>query len=181
MVPYGTLSDAEHNCIVCTSLGKSFNFTGTSHANIIIPDDAIRGAYITQRNSDHYGSLSPFMRAALLGGYTKEGKEWIDALMEFPGKMRRSSEILCGEFSEGSFLPPPRRYLTVGGFPGNGNRRRGLRLVPESRGRAGSGKQVRRRRKRFSAASDRYAEAGTELCFRENKKGLCEGINSFTR
>ena len=46
MVPYGALSDAEHNCIVCTSLGKSFNFTGTSHANIIIPDDAIRGAYI---------------------------------------------------------------------------------------------------------------------------------------
>lgn len=37
MVPYGALSDAEHNCIVCTSLGKSFNFTGTSHANIIIP------------------------------------------------------------------------------------------------------------------------------------------------
>ncbi len=86
MVPYGALSDAEHNCIVCTSLGKSFNFTGTSHANIIIPDDAIRGAYITQRNSDHYGSLSPFMRAALLGGYTKEGKEWIDALMEFSGE-----------------------------------------------------------------------------------------------
>ena len=86
MVPYGALSDAEHNCIVCTSLGKSFNFTGTSHANIIIPDDTIRGAYITQRNSDHYGSLSPFMRAALLGGYTKEGKEWIDALMEFSGE-----------------------------------------------------------------------------------------------
>ena len=26
------------------------------------------------------------MRAALLGGYTKEGKEWIDALMEFSGE-----------------------------------------------------------------------------------------------
>jgi cystathionine beta-lyase len=83
MVPYGRLEDAKDHCIICTSLGKAFNFTGTSHANIIIPDENIRKAYVEQRNIDHYGSLSPFMRAAVLGAYNEEGKAWIDALMEF--------------------------------------------------------------------------------------------------
>ena len=83
MTPYGSLPDALDHCIVCTSLGKAFNFTGTSHANLIIPNEAIREAYRTQRDADHYGSLSPFMRAALLAAYTDEGKEWIDALMAF--------------------------------------------------------------------------------------------------
>ncbi len=83
MTPYGSLSDALDNCIICTSLGKAFNFTGTSHGNIIIPNEEIRTVYRTQRDADHYGSLSPFMRAALLGAYTEEGKAWIDALLDF--------------------------------------------------------------------------------------------------
>ena len=51
--------------------------------NVIIPDAAIRKAYRTQRDADHYGSLSPFMRAAVLAAYTDEGKAWIDELMDF--------------------------------------------------------------------------------------------------
>lgn len=83
MTPYGSLPDAGAHCIVCTSLGKAFNFTGTSHANLIIPDPAVREAYRTQRDADHYGSLSPFMRTALLAAYTDAGKAWIDALLAF--------------------------------------------------------------------------------------------------
>lgn len=82
-VPYGSLEDAVDNCVICTSIGKAFNFTGTSHANIIIPNRELRERYITQRNADHYGSLSPFMRTAVLAAYTNEGKDWIDALMQF--------------------------------------------------------------------------------------------------
>lgn len=81
MTPYATLPDAQGNCIVCTSLGKAFNFTGESHANIIIPDAGIRERYTLQRNEDHYGSLSPFMYTSLLAAYTPEGKAWIDALV----------------------------------------------------------------------------------------------------
>lgn len=99
MVPYGALEEGRENCIICTSLGKAFNFTGTSHSNIIIPNRAIREAYITQRDSDHYGSLSPFMRAALLGAYSKEGKAWIDALMEFS----RENEALVRIFFAKNF------------------------------------------------------------------------------
>ena len=83
MVPYAAVPNALDHCIICTSLGKAFNFTGTSHSNVIIPDAAIRKAYRTQRDADHYGSLSPFMRAAVLAAYTDEGKAWIDELMDF--------------------------------------------------------------------------------------------------
>lgn len=91
MTPYASLAEAKENCVICTSLGKAFNFTGTSHANIIIPNPEIRGRYIAQRDSDHYGSLSPFMRTALLAAYTPAGKDWIDALMAFS---RKNEEIV---------------------------------------------------------------------------------------
>ena len=81
MTPYASLPTARDNCIVCTSLGKAFNFTGESHANIIIPNADIRERYTAQRNEDHYGSLSPFMYTALLAAYTPEGKAWIHALV----------------------------------------------------------------------------------------------------
>ncbi len=81
MIPYATLPEAGDRCIICTSLGKAFNFTGTSHANIIIPNETLRERYTAQRNADHYGSLSPFMYTALLAAYTADGKRWIDALL----------------------------------------------------------------------------------------------------
>lgn len=99
MTPYATVEDAADNCIICTSLGKSFNFTGTSHANIIIPDQHIRDCYRRQRDEDHYGSLSPFLYTSLLAAYTPEGKAWIDALLEFVGENIRFTK----EFFETNF------------------------------------------------------------------------------
>jgi Bifunctional PLP-dependent enzyme with beta-cystathionase and maltose regulon repressor activities len=83
VMPYSLIPGARDNCIVCTSIGKAFNFTGASHSNIIIPNKYIRTSYTLQRDSDHYGSLSPFMYNAVLAAYSREGKEWIDALIEF--------------------------------------------------------------------------------------------------
>ncbi|AGC67084.1 cystathionine beta-lyase PatB [Thermoclostridium stercorarium subsp. stercorarium DSM 8532] len=83
VTPYSTIPEAADNCIVCTSIGKSFNFTGTSHSNIIIPNEEIRKKYVTQRDAEHYGSLDPFMYTAVVAAYSREGKEWIDALINF--------------------------------------------------------------------------------------------------
>lgn len=94
IAPYASIPEAGDNCIICTSLGKAFNFTGTSHANIIIPNAHLRDRYILQRDSDHYGSLSPFMRTALLAAYTPDGKAWIDALMDF----NRKNEVIVRDF-----------------------------------------------------------------------------------
>lgn len=84
--PYGDTRYGKDNCIICTSLGKAFNFTGLSHANIIIPNDKIRNQFIVQRNNDHYGSLDPFMYDAVLAAYTDDGKAWIDALIKYVNK-----------------------------------------------------------------------------------------------
>ena len=100
IAPYASIPDAKENCVICTSLGKAFNFTGVSHANIIIPSEEIRSRYTVQRDSDHYGSLSPFMRAALLAAYSPEGKAWIDALMEF----NRGNEAIVRDFF-GKYFP----------------------------------------------------------------------------
>lgn len=70
ITPYGSLADARDNCVICTSLGKAFNFTGTSHASTVIPNEAIRKQYITQRDGDHYGSLS-LSCVATLAAYTR--------------------------------------------------------------------------------------------------------------
>lgn len=86
VIPYGALAEARDNCIICTSLGKAFNFTGVSHANIIIPNEDLRNAFIGQRNADHYGSLSPFMYTAVTAAYTPQGKAWIDALIAHVGE-----------------------------------------------------------------------------------------------
>ena len=69
--------------IVATSLGKTFSLTGVGQANIIIKNEMLREAFVTQRNKDHYGSFDPMMRAAYFGGYTEEGSQWVKAMMAY--------------------------------------------------------------------------------------------------
>jgi cystathionine beta-lyase len=79
---YGSLERSRANSVVCTSLGKTFNFTGSSHANVIIPDRAIRDAFRAQRDIDHYGSMDPFIYAAVIAAY-RHGGAWVDAMIRY--------------------------------------------------------------------------------------------------
>ncbi len=83
VIPFSQIEGASELAIVCTSIGKSFNFTGFSHANIIIPNEKIRESFINQRDADHYGSINPFIYTAVLAAYTPEGMDWIRALISF--------------------------------------------------------------------------------------------------
>ena len=99
VTPYSEVG-AGH-CIVTTSLGKAFNFTGSSHANAVIPDEKIREAYIKQRNADHFGSIDPFIYTALTAAYCKDGKEWIEALLEYSAENERIiKEFFAEHFPE---------------------------------------------------------------------------------
>jgi cystathionine beta-lyase len=98
LVPYAEVGG--DNCIIATSLGKAFNFTGSSHANVIIPGKLVREKYIEQRNYDHYGSIDPFIYTATLAAYTPGGKDWIDALLSYSGENIR---LLSDFFAE--YLP----------------------------------------------------------------------------
>ena len=101
VIPYTSLPDAKDNSILCTSIGKAFNFTGESHSNVIIPNENIRSAYMAQRDADHYGSLSPFMYNAVIAAYSKEGKDWIDELLKFvSGNIVMTKEFFAAYFPE---------------------------------------------------------------------------------
>ncbi len=69
--------------VTCTSLGKTFSLTGVNHANVIIENAALRERFISQRDADHYGSVDPFLFAALTAVYTPEGKAWLEELRSY--------------------------------------------------------------------------------------------------
>ncbi len=77
---YCTVNEGINNGISATSLGKTFNFTGVNHANILIADEKLKERFNRQKYSDHYGSLEPVTRAALIGAYSPEGIEWKNAV-----------------------------------------------------------------------------------------------------
>ncbi len=80
-IPY-TEVDPE-NGIICTSLGKVFNFTGVNHANVIIKNKKIREAFDKQRIADHFGSIDPFFYSALIAGYSPEGLRWVNEMKSY--------------------------------------------------------------------------------------------------
>ena len=82
-VPYTSIPDAGEYGVVVTSLGKTFNFTGVNHANVIIEDPELRDRYIKQKYSDHYGSVGPFEYAAIKGAYCPEGREWMEDMLSY--------------------------------------------------------------------------------------------------
>ena len=82
-IPYAKIDYAMDNCIICTSIGKTFNFVGTNHANIIIPNEELRSTFIKQRDKNYYGSMSPFMYKSVVAAYTEDGKHWVDELLEY--------------------------------------------------------------------------------------------------
>lgn len=79
---YATPERGPHG-ISATSLGKTFAFTGTNQANIIIPDEVTRKRFLDQRKKDHFGSIDPLLHAAIGGAYSAEGAAWKDAQLEY--------------------------------------------------------------------------------------------------
>lgn len=72
-----------NNAIISTSLGKAFNFTGVSQANMLIMDSDIRKAYQHQQDIDHFGSIDPFFYTAVLAAYTPEGAKWLASVKQY--------------------------------------------------------------------------------------------------
>ncbi len=76
------LASEEDRVISVFSMGKTFSFTGVNHAHVVIKNPVLRGKYQAQRDADHFGSIDPMAYAALCGGYTPEGREWLMQLRE---------------------------------------------------------------------------------------------------
>ncbi len=73
------MPEAWENLVVSTSMGKAFGLTGLNHANLLIPDPALREAFADRRTRDHYGSMDPLAYECVLAGYSQEGLDWVRA------------------------------------------------------------------------------------------------------
>ena len=69
--------------ISATSLGKWLSFTGTNQANLIIPDEETRTAFLAERDREFYGSMNPMMLPAYYAAYTAEGQTWLEEMMAY--------------------------------------------------------------------------------------------------
>lgn len=88
------------------SLGKTFSLTGVNHANVLIRNEELRERYRLQRNADHFGSIDPTAYAALLGGYSEAGKEWLEELRQV---IRRNDERIIAFLEK--YLPAVKAYI----------------------------------------------------------------------
>ncbi len=118
------------------SLGKTFSFTGVNSAIAIIPDGELRECFMRQRDADHFGSIDPMAYAALCGGFTPEGKEWLQELVRV---IRGNNQKFIDFFAE--YLPgvkvvkPQATYLLWADFTSFGMNCQELRrfLIEEAK------------------------------------------------
>ena len=88
----------ENDCVISVfSMGKTFSFTGVNHAHVVIKNAALREKYQAQRDADHFGSIDPMAYAALYGGYTPEGKEWLEEMISV---IQSNNETVASFFAE---------------------------------------------------------------------------------
>lgn len=83
MTTFGQLPTCRARVITATSIGKWLSFTGTNQANLIIPDEELRAAFIAERDRDFYGSMNPIMIPAYRAAYTPQGAAWIGKMMAY--------------------------------------------------------------------------------------------------
>lgn len=88
-VPYASIPEGRARAITLTSIGKTFSCTGLNFANAIVPDEALRERFATQRTRDHFGSMDPFGRVALMAAYTPEGLAWQRGTLPYIAENRR--------------------------------------------------------------------------------------------
>ena len=107
MTNYGQIAAAEDNCLVIQAISKAFNVTGLNAANAILPGAAARERFrqtflAEQRGS---GSIEPFVRTAILAGYSPEGAAWLERLFIY---VRQNMDLVRRFFWE--VLPQVRLF-----------------------------------------------------------------------
>lgn len=110
--PFSTIGNAQDIAIVSTSLGKVFNFTGFSHANMVIPNEDVRRRFKRQRDVDHYGSLDPFVYAAATVGY-REGGEWAGEMVKYVHQNVRMIQAFFAEHLPQVTIPEPQGTFVI--------------------------------------------------------------------
>ena len=74
--------DAKQRTVAMYAPSKTFNLAGWIGAYHIIYNDRLRDRVEKESSLSHYNSMNMLSMYALIGAYTKEGREWLDELCE---------------------------------------------------------------------------------------------------
>ncbi|MFF2886929.1 MalY/PatB family protein [Paenibacillus sp. NPDC057967] len=81
---YARLGEAfANNSVICTAPSKTFNLSGLSTSNIIIPNLEIKQKLEDELQKSHIGMINLFGIVALTAAYSEGGAEWLEQLIEY--------------------------------------------------------------------------------------------------
>lgn len=111
-IPYASLGqEYADNCIVCTSLSKTFNLAGLCYASIIIPNADVRAKFQKQMGLQAFMHISRFGPVAHEAAY-RGGAEWLDELIQvIKGNFDYCKEFFAKNFPEVVVTEPEGTYL----------------------------------------------------------------------
>ena len=92
----GSLPGMESRCVTITAPSKTFNIPGVKASVAIIPDETLRGQYVSVLERFHLNSLNILGTAAMKAAYT-ECDEWLDQLIAYLEKNRDYTEKFIKE------------------------------------------------------------------------------------
>lgn len=98
-------------CAVCTAPTKTFNLAGLHNANIYIPDDGARRAYIEEQERQGYSQSNVMGITACQAAYSY-GDEWFDQLKEYlAANIAFVREYVAANLPKVKFYEPQGTYL----------------------------------------------------------------------
>lgn len=107
-IPFAKLFPDETRLLTCTAPSKTFNIAGNRHANLVIPDKALKSRWDAMAGGGHPGALTV---DATIAAYT-ECDDWLDALRAYlDGSFAMLDKTLRERLPKAIFSVPEGTYL----------------------------------------------------------------------
>ena len=119
-IPFGLADDSINNrLVIMNAPTKTFNIAGAHTGHVIIPDPKLRERF--EKRMIALG-ISPNSFGIIMtqAGYSLEGAEWVDAMVDYVGENRRLFEGAIDELPGISSFPLEATYLSWVNFLGTG-------------------------------------------------------------
>ncbi len=105
--PLATLFPDSDRIVTCMSSSKTFNLAGLGIANVLIPDDDLRQAWL-----DHNMPIVNPISVAAATGVFRNGDEWWEALRRYvDANFDHLAEVLADRVPQARFRVPEATYL----------------------------------------------------------------------
>lgn len=112
-IPSQSVSEyARENTVALYAPSKTFNLAGLVGSYHIIYNRTLRERILKESSLCHYNEMNVLSMHALLGAYTDEGMEWVDALCEvLAGNVRYATDYIRRHFRGVTLAEPEGTYM----------------------------------------------------------------------